>query len=104
MAAEEIIEYLESGNIANSVNMPYAVMPRPFGLPRLCVFHRNQPDVIARITKEISAKGLNIENMVNAGVRGHDMAYTMIDLSRAEGGLTEALLAIDDILRVRLLV
>ncbi|MDR2501640.1 MAG: 3-phosphoglycerate dehydrogenase [Oscillospiraceae bacterium] len=103
MAAEEIRDYLENGNIANSVNMPYASMPRVPGSSRLCVFHRNKPDMIAQITRVISAHGLNIENMHNAGVRGHDMAYTMIDLPFAGEKLTEDIRALDDIVRVRLL-
>ncbi|MDR0839729.1 MAG: 3-phosphoglycerate dehydrogenase, partial [Oscillospiraceae bacterium] len=103
MAAEEIIDYLENGNIANSVNMPPAAMPRFPGVPRLCAFHKNVPDMIAKITGVISNKGINIENMLNAGVRGHDLAYTVIDVSNTDPGLKAAIEEIEGIIRVRVL-
>ncbi|MDR2615324.1 MAG: 3-phosphoglycerate dehydrogenase, partial [Oscillospiraceae bacterium] len=90
MAAAQIIDYLENGNIINSVNMPPVGIPRIGSEPRLCVMHRNIPDMIAKISGVVSSRGINIENMVNAAVRGSDMAYTLIDISRAEAGLREA--------------
>ncbi|MDR1329810.1 MAG: 3-phosphoglycerate dehydrogenase [Oscillospiraceae bacterium] len=103
MAAAQIIDYLENGNIINSVNMPYVAMPRMGAEPRVCVLHRNIPDMITKISGALSARGINIENMVNAAVRGRDLAYTLIDVSRVETGLREELEAVVGVTRVRIL-
>ncbi|MDR2421058.1 MAG: 3-phosphoglycerate dehydrogenase [Oscillospiraceae bacterium] len=103
MAAAQIIDYLENGNIVNSVNMPRVAIPRAGAEPRVCVMHRNIPDMIAKISGAVSARGINIENMVNAAVRGSDMAYTLLDVSRAVGGLREAVESIGGVMRVRVL-
>ena len=86
MAAKEVIEYIENGNISNSVNMPSAYLPRTED-PRLCVIHKNGPDMIAKITTVVSGAGLNIENMINAGTKGRAFAYTMIDVPSVAPGL-----------------
>lgn len=78
MAAEELVEFLENGNVRNSVNYPNCSMPRT-GDTRLCVLHRNQPGVINRISSVIADEKLNIENMLNRS-RG-SYAYVIIDLS-----------------------
>ncbi len=96
MAANEIMDYLENGNISNSVNMPRACRP-PSGNPRIGIIHRNIPEMLAKITTAVS--GTNIEHMVNAG-RG-DIAYTLLDLAAIPDGLVEKLQAIDSVIRVR---
>ena len=78
MAAEELVEFLENGNVRNSVNYPNCSMPRT-GDTRLCVLHRNQPGVINRISSVIADEKLNIENMLNRS-RG-SYAYVIIDLA-----------------------
>ena len=99
MAASEIIEYLEKGNIRNSVNMPAAEMART-GDARLCVIHKNISGMVSQVTAICSDCGLNIENMLNKS-RG-EMAYTMIDVSGAVGDDVIAKAeAIDGIIRVR---
>ena len=100
MAAHEIVEYVENGNIVNAVNMPRAHLPRTNN-PRLCVIHMNVPDMIAKITGVVSAEGLNIENMLNAGKKVH--AYTMIDLDKATDGLAEKVGALEGVLRARVI-
>ena len=102
MAAIETRDYLENGNINNSVNMPRAVMART-GDARLCVFHRNIPDMIAKITTLLSSMGVNIENMVNSGKKGFPIAYTMIDMDNVPDGLYEAVMSIPDVKRVRII-
>ncbi len=84
MAAREALDYVENGNITNSVNFGKAVLPIT-GMPRLCVFHWNIPNMLARITTAISARGLNIENLVNASIKGSGSAYTMIEFSEEPG-------------------
>lgn len=100
MAANEIMEYIESGNITNSVNMPRAVLPQT-GDPRVCIIHKNIPEMIAKITAKVSANGTNIENLVNAGKGG--IAYTMLDVQSVPDGLKDAIMSIDGVIRVRII-
>ncbi|MBQ4040112.1 MAG: 3-phosphoglycerate dehydrogenase [Oscillospiraceae bacterium] len=100
MAANEIMEYLENGNITNSVNMPRATLPVT-GDPRVCIIHKNIPEMIAKITTKVSANGTNIENLVNAGRGG--IAYTMLDVQSVPDGLADAIMTIDGVIRVRII-
>ena len=102
MACSEIIEYVENGNILNSVNMAYASMPRS-GDPRICVIHENIPDMIAKITSVVSSFGINIENMVNAGTKGGKHAYTMLDVSELSDGIDDMICKIPGVIKVRTL-
>ena len=99
MAAREIVEYIENGNIINSVNMPSASLPRT-GDPRICIIHKNVPGMIAKITGAISACNINIENMLNSGAK--DM-YAIIDVNSVAEGLEETIKAIEGVVRVRVL-
>ncbi len=76
MAADQLRDFLENGNIKNSVNFPNVIMERS-GVQRLCVIHRNVPAVIAQITTQLGACGVNVENMTNKS-KG-EYAYTMVD-------------------------
>ena len=67
MAAHQIIDYLENGNITNSVNMPAATLART-GDPRICVIHKTYRHDLKN-HGAVSSCGINIENMVNAGTR-----------------------------------
>ncbi len=78
MAALELSDYLENGNIKNSVNFPNAAMPRS-GDKRIAVLHANVPAIISKITAMVSGHGANIENMVNQS-KGQN-AYTLIDIT-----------------------
>ena len=104
MAAAQIIEYIENGNIINSVNIPGAVIPRTTSDPRICVIHDNVPEMILKITGAISSFGANIENMVNAGAKGKVAAYTMLDINKMSDGLSEAIEKIEGVTRVRVLM
>ena len=75
MGAEELIDFLENGNIRNSVNMPAASSPR-CGKARITIIQKNQPNMIATITDVISKSGMNIENFENKN-RG-DVAYSIL--------------------------
>ncbi|MDR3309987.1 MAG: 3-phosphoglycerate dehydrogenase [Oscillospiraceae bacterium] len=108
MAAIQIADYLENGNIENSVNLPRVSMPRMPGEPRLTVFHKNIPEMIAKISSTVSAHGINIENMVSASARGSDVAYTVLDLSGAASEpelpqLKHNISALESVIRVRVL-
>ena len=101
MAAEELIEYLECGNIRNSVNYPAVSIPHN-GAARICVLHKNIPNVLTSITAHVSAHGINIANMSN-GSKGN-YAYTILELDEAvPAGTEEALLKIEGVIRVRTL-
>ncbi|HBE14987.1 MAG TPA: 3-phosphoglycerate dehydrogenase [Ruminococcaceae bacterium] len=95
MAADEIKDYLENGNIKNSVNFPNVSMPRT-GETRFCIFHSNKPKIISQLLELI---GGNVENMENKS-RG-DYAYTLIDVTGANAGAADAIKAIDGVIRVR---
>lgn len=104
MAVRELMDYLENGNIANSVNYPTCDMgPVPDGLRRVAVLHANVPNAIARITNVFGDAGVNIENMMNKA-RGEN-AYTMLDLDAGTPGhpddAIERLSAIEGVRRVR---
>ncbi|MDE6671575.1 MAG: phosphoglycerate dehydrogenase [Ruminococcus sp.] len=100
MAAHELIDYIENGNIKNSVNLPNASMVATG--TKVCVIHKNVPSLISAITKAVGDDGLNIENMVNASRK--DFAYTMMDVA---GDVTESVVndikAINGIIRVRVI-
>ena len=101
MAAQELREYLSTGNIRNSVNMPNVEMPRS-GAARLGIIHRNIPKMISNISTLLSAEGANIENMTNKS-RG-EYAYTLIDLGQE---ISEETLAhvrgLEGVLRLRII-
>ena len=100
MAAHEIIDYLENGNIKNSVNLPNATM-NAVGT-KVCVIHKNIPTLIAAMTTAVGNAGLNIENMVNASKK--DYAYTMIDIvGDVNDALVDAIKATDGVIRVRVI-
>ncbi|MCI2055612.1 MAG: phosphoglycerate dehydrogenase [Oscillibacter sp.] len=101
MAADELMDYLENGNIRNSVNLP-AVYQERSGVMRLCIIHRNIPAMLANITALLSREGANVENMSNKS-RG-DYAYTIVDLGTAvESSVVEDVRELDGVIRVRVI-
>lgn len=100
MAAEEIIDYLENGNIRNSVNYPNLSM-NAVGT-KICVIHKNVPTTIASITTAVGNEGINIENMANAS-KG-DFAYTMLDVTGEVPASVEGKInAVDGVVKVRVI-
>ncbi len=100
MAANELIDYIENGNIKNSVNLPNASM-NAVGT-KICVIHKNVPTTIASITTAVGNEGINIENMVNASKK--DFAYTMLDVTGDVTPSVEgAINAVDGVIRVRVI-
>ncbi|HHV31383.1 phosphoglycerate dehydrogenase [Caproiciproducens sp. LBM24188] len=79
MAASELIDYLENGNIRNSVNLPSISMPRDCSCARICIIHRNVPNTISRLSGALAEKGINIENMQSKSKK--DYAYTILDVT-----------------------
>jgi D-3-phosphoglycerate dehydrogenase len=105
MAARQVKEFLETGNIKNSVNFPNASIPYT-GKRRVTVFHQNVPNMVGQLTLAISSYHLNIADMVNRS-RG-DYAYTMIDIDdKVNGdiipGLSEKINQIEGIVTARII-
>ena len=80
MAAKELIDYLEHGNVTNSVNLPDCELAKTADC-LVCVIHKNVPALITQITGVISAGGGNIENIASKSKK--DWAYTMLDVTGA---------------------
>ena len=99
MAADELMDYLENGNITHSVNYPEVSVPRSTET-RVCVLHRNIPNMLTQISGVLAADGTNIETMTNRSKK--DYAYTILDVV---GDVAEASLdkiqAVDGVIRVR---
>lgn len=102
MAANEIRNFLENGNIVNSVNFPNCDMGIAGEFPRLSICHKNVKNMLNKFTDIVTEEDINIEHMTNAS-RG-DYAYTMFDLSEEPGvEAIEKLGAIEGVLKVRLI-
>ncbi len=78
MAVDEIKEYLENGNIINSVNFPNASMPRTPETSRIVIANKNVPSMIENITSKLAKNNLNIVDMLNKS--RDDIAYNIIDV------------------------
>lgn len=101
MAADEIKDYLENGNIKNSVTMPAVSMART-GAARVCVIHKNIPNMISAVSSKLSESGNNIESM-NSKSR-NDYAYTILDTAKdVSDADVESLKTIDGIIRIRVI-
>lgn len=101
MGASELIDYLENGNIKNSVNMPTVVMAKS-GFVRVTVIHKNQPNMIAFITDTISKDGVNIASFEDKN-RGA-IAYSIIDCDTdVSTSVVSDIEKIDGVIKVRVI-
>ena len=101
MAVDELRDYLENGNIRNSVNLPNVTLERS-GVMRLCVIHRNIPAMLANITTLLAKDGANVENLSNKS-KG-DYAYTLVDLNtRVDDSVIEDVRNLANVVRVRVI-
>jgi len=97
-----MIDYLENGNIKNSVNFPNVAMERSAGSVRLCVIHRNIPNMISTVSAAMAAKGINIENIISKSKK--DFAYTVLDVVGDVSDATlQHLYEVEGIIRVRVI-
>ncbi len=100
MAAVQLQDYLDNGNIANSVNFPEINAGLCGAEARVAILHRNIPAMLSGITSFFGSNGLNIENLINKA-RGQ-YAYTLLDIShKMPDDTTERLREINGVLRVR---
>ena len=100
MAVRQLKDYLENGNIVNSVNLPSVSALRSSAC-RICLIHRNIPNMLTQISGIVSAENVNIDNMLNKS-RG-ELAYTMIDVPAAGDSVIEKLTGIDGMIKVRVI-
>ncbi|MBE7047933.1 MAG: 3-phosphoglycerate dehydrogenase [Ruminococcaceae bacterium] len=101
MAAQELVDYLENGNITNSVNFPTCSVERE-GKVRVTILHKNIPAMLSQFSAIFAEKHLNIQNMMNKNKK--ETAYTIMDIDgEVEAVIEEKLNAIDGVLRVRIL-
>ncbi len=101
MAVEEMKDYLENGNIRNSVNYPACDMGVCSKAGRVAIFHKNIANMITKFTGVFGEKGINISDLTNKS-RG-EVAYTMLDVETAPtADIAEALKKIDGVFRVRI--
>ena len=102
MAVEEVCEYLENGNIINSVNFPGVNQAR-MSKTRLCIINKNVPNILANISKLFADHNVNIENMVNRS-RG-EYAYTLIDTNdEVRPDIIERIESANGIINVRAII
>ena len=101
MAVYEMMDYLENGNIKNSVNYPACDMGVCTKAGRVAIFHQNIANMITKFTGVFGEKGINISDMTNKS-RG-EYAYTMLDIEEAATAeIVEALEKIDGVFRARI--
>ena len=102
MAVDQMKDYLENGNILNSVNMPSISMAREPGTRRICIIHKNVPNTIALFAATCGDAGINIENMQSKS-RG-EYAYTILDVSgELSPAAVDTLRALEPIVKVRVI-
>jgi D-3-phosphoglycerate dehydrogenase len=102
MAVLEMMDYLENGNIRNSVNYPACDMGVRDAVARLAVMHRNIPNMIGQITGVLASSNINISDMTNKSKGQY--AYTLIDLEAVpDAASVQKLKRIDGVLRVRII-
>ena len=101
MAARQTIDYIENGNVVNSVNLPDVSFARAEG-DRITVIHKNKVGMLGLMTEKIAALGMNIENLVNKA--REDVAYTILDFNtEVPQALADTLSAINGVIRVRII-
>ena len=100
MVADTLRDFLENGNVRNSVNFPEAILPRTGSATRLSIANENVPNMVGQISTALAAANLNIADLLNKS-RG-ELAYTLIDI---DGSVPEAVLGklgqIEGVLAVR---
>lgn len=102
MAVKELRDFLENGNIKNSVNFPNCDMGSCVSVGRIAITHKNIPNMISQFTKILGAEGLNIADLTNKS-KG-EYAYTLIDLeSAASKDALDELAAVSGVAKVRVI-
>ena len=99
MAAKQLTDYLENGNIVNSVNYPTVTMPRD-SAARVCVHHKNVKEILSKILAIVSSQGINVAHMQDQS-KG-EYAYLILDLDEVpSAACVDLILGVKDVIRVR---
>jgi len=101
MAVKQVMDFLENGNITNSVNFPAVDAGICTAAARVGIFHDNVPNMLAQFTAVFSAEGINIDHMVNKS-KGDD-SYTVLDVDAANDDIAAKLEAIAGVRKVRII-
>ncbi len=102
MAVTQMAEYLENGNIKNSVNFPNCEMGVCATESRIAVVHKNIPNMVSQITTVLADQSINISDMINKS--RNEWAYTMLDIENgASEEIVKALSAIEGVVKVRVI-
>lgn len=102
MAVDQCIDYLENGNIKNSVNYPSCDMGICKATSRIAILHKNIPNMIGQITQKLAEKNVNIANLINNSKK--QVAYTLLDLeNKIDDNILSALEEIEGISKVRII-
>ena len=101
MAADQLIDFIETGNITNSVNFPSVSMGVRRGI-RLAVVNKNVPGMLGQITSLLAAKGVNVADLINKS--RNELAYNLIDIEQdLDGDLLSSLRSLDNVMSVRII-
>lgn len=101
MAASELADYLENGNIKNSVNFPNCTMDREAGTERICILHKNVPNMLTQFSSVFAECGINIAHLTNKSKK--DYAYTIMDVNGEIAGLKDKIASLTDVMKVRVI-
>ena len=102
MAAEEIRDFIENGNITHSVNFPDCALGEKGESPRITILHKNIPNMLGQFTTLLADHGINIELMTNKSRK--EYAYTMMDVAgEVSQDVIDRLSDVDGVLKVRVL-
>lgn len=98
MAAHQLSDFIENGNIKNSVNYPAVSMPATPGATRLVILHKNIPNMLSQISTSFSEQNINIEHLANRS-KG-EFACTLVDVEEISDDIIEKIKAVDGIIRI----
>ncbi|MEQ8798699.1 MAG: phosphoglycerate dehydrogenase [Salinisphaeraceae bacterium] len=102
MVADQIRDYLEVGNVRNSVNFPETIMPPTDGAHRICIVNANVPNMVGQISSTLARHELNIADLINKS--RNQIAYTLVDVdTEADEAVLEEIRGIEGVLSVRYL-
>ncbi len=98
MAAHELIDYIENGNIKNSVNYPAVSMPATPGATRLVILHKNIPNMLSQISTSFAEQNINIEHLANRS-KG-EYACTLVDVADISDDIIEKIKSTEGMIRI----
>lgn len=98
MAAHELVDFLECGNIKNSVNYPSVSMPETPGAVRLVILHKNVPNMLSHISSSLAEQNINIDNLANRS-KG-EYACTLVDVEEISDEIINKIMSMDGMIRI----